>query len=151
MRAVAASLVAILLSAGAVSAQTFIDEIQRGVRDGSHAGRQSSLLPPVLVGSGTSAALALADGAELTNNHIVSALVVNSALTVAAVWVSGLILPPRPSHRDREMLAGQSPEYARYWENGFRESASKRRFAGKLLGSFGGMAIGIAIYAIRAK
>lgn len=151
MKVCAISLLAILLSAGAASAQSFIEDIQRGVSDGREAGRQTSLLVPVLAGTGTSAALALSDGAELSNNHIVSAVVVNSVLTVAATWVSGLILPPRPSPEDRAMLAQQSPEYATQWENGFRESAGQRRFAGKLLGSLGGVVVGIAIYAIRAR
>jgi hypothetical protein len=151
MRSLAGTVAAILLSASAVSAQSFIDEIQRGARDGRVAGREASLLVPVLAGAGTGAALALTDNAELTNNHIVSAVVLNSAATVVATWVSSLVLPPRPSREDRQMLSLQTPEYARQWENGFRESAGNRRFMGKLLGSFSGVALGIAIYAIRAR
>jgi hypothetical protein len=151
MKAFAASLAALFLSAGAASAQYNFEDIQRGVRDGLQAGREASLLMPVFAGGGTAAALALTDGAELTNNHIVSALVVNSALSVAATWVSSLILPPRPSREDRQMLTQQTPLYAQSWHYGFRQTSANRRFSGKLLGSFGGVVIGIAIYASRAK
>jgi len=151
MKSLAGTIAALLLTASTVHGQSFIDEIQRGARDGRAAGRQASILVPVMAGAGTGAGLALVDGAELTNNHIVSAVIVNSAASVVATFVSNLILPPRPSEADRAMLAGQTREYARQWEHGFRESAGNRRFMGKLLGSFSGVALTIAVYAVRSR
>lgn len=149
MKSLAISLFMVLFCVAVVHAQA--DDILRGARDGTEAGRREGFLMPVFVGGATATALALSDGGKLNNNQVVSALVVNTAASAAAVWIASAVLPPKPSRDEREMLAQQSQLYSNAWRMGFRESAGSRRVVANVLGVLTGAVVGVALYSRRAR
>jgi hypothetical protein len=147
-------LIAVLLIgafARPVAGQADVQEIVRGVEAGSDAGRRTGFLTPVAAAWGSAAALALTDDAHLNNNHIVTSLAINTAISAGVTWLSNLVLPPRPSGDQREFLAKQSTLYVNSWQRGFRETAGKRRFAVSALGVLSGVGVSFLIYSARER
>jgi hypothetical protein len=148
------SLIALICLAAAARpaiGQGDADEIVRGVQAGLDAGRRTSIVPPFAVAWSSAAALALTDDAHLNNNHIVTALAVNTAITAGLTWLSSLVLPPRPSGEQREFLATQPQLFVNSWRSGFRQTANKRRFAASALGVLSSVGVSFLIYHSRER
>lgn len=148
----------LLLLAAAAHAQTQVqqqptgvEDIRRGLTDGAAAGRHTSLLLPLTFTIGTAAVLSATDGAELTNNHIVAALVANTAISAGVSFLSHKLLKPRPNRDQREALAQQSALYANAWRRGFNDASSNRRFVASAVGVLGGAVLAAVIYSVRAE
>ena len=133
------------------SGPSVVEDIRRGVLDGTTAGRRSSVLLPFTITAGTSAALALTDGADLTNNYIVTALVRNTAISAGVSFLTAKLFKPGPSREQREALAQQSSLYANSWRRGFRDSAANRQFIASAVGVLAGAALSATIYSLRAE
>ena len=140
-----------LITAGAqaATAQADVQDIVRGVEAGSDAGRRTGIVTPVAIAWGSAAALALTDNADLNNNHVVTALALNTAISAGATFLTNLILPPRPSGQQRDHLSKQPTLYVNSWNRGFRETAGKRRFAASALGVLSSLAVSYVIYSTR--
>jgi hypothetical protein len=142
---------AIVLAAGvrAASGQADIEHIRRGVEAGLDAGRHTGIVTPVAVAWGSAAALAFADDSKLNNNHLVTALVLNTAISAGATWLSNLVLPPRPSGEQREYLARQPTLFVNSWQRGFKETSQKRRFTASAVAVLSGVGVSYLVYSRR--
>ena len=141
----------LVASAQVASAQADIADIRKGVADGLTAGRETSVLFPASVGIGSATALALADDGPINNNQVVSALVLNTAISAGVAALTSILLPPRPSDSHRRQLEQQSALYVNSWRRGFRETAGKRRFNATALGVLAGAAATATIYSLKSK
>jgi hypothetical protein len=143
----------LLFAAGARAgtAQGDVQDILRGIEAGADAGRRTGIVMPVGVAWGSAAALALTDDAYLNNNHVVTALAVNTAISAGLTWLSNVVLPPRPSGEQREFLSKQTTLYVNSWRRGFRETAGKRRFAVSALAVLTGIGVSYLVYSARER
>ena len=146
------SLIAVIvLAAGvrAASGQADVEHIKRGVEAGLDAGRHTGVVTPVVVAWGSAAALAFSDDAQLNNNHLVTALALNTAISAGATWLSNVVLPPRPSGEQREFLAQQPTLFVNSWRKGFKETSRKRRFTASAVAVISGVGVSWLIYSRR--